>query len=395
VRAVYCGIDMRAGPGVDAVGSAHHLPVRAERAGTVLVLDTLEHVLDPVACMAQVRAAVRPGGAVIMTSHMNFPVHAHPGDYWRFTPMAFEALLRPLETRSVFMQGDAENPHTVIGVARRDDGDRAGHDGDRAGRERFAAALSTLQLRWPDDAFGGPLVPVEPCRADVGHRDGDFQIALPGAGAPLEQRVGCGADGLCRIDVRMACRSPSGKHVVFRVREAGDLGREIAVHRVAALHVPHDGWVAVPIARQRDSAGREYVLDVSTSDNDGDPDILLPSSAPAGELAGSLCFQAYCATESDSGDVQRGEDTLERAAPFDAPSDGGGISRQQWEQTRYLASSIVSAIDRMVEEQHAYGEEILRLQRATLDAATENLVARTLPRRVSRTWRRLRGRDAD
>jgi hypothetical protein len=59
---------------------------------------------------------LEPGGVTIVTSHMFMPIHAHPWDYWRFTPEAFELLLEPFETSLVMANGWSLMPDTVIGV---------------------------------------------------------------------------------------------------------------------------------------------------------------------------------------------------------------------------------------------------------------------------------------
>jgi hypothetical protein len=47
---------------------------------------------------------------------MFFPIHAHPWDYWRFTPEGFELLLQPFESRLVVAQGWDLMPEGVFGI---------------------------------------------------------------------------------------------------------------------------------------------------------------------------------------------------------------------------------------------------------------------------------------
>jgi hypothetical protein len=47
---------------------------------------------------------------------MFFPIHAHPWDYWRFTPEAFELLLAPFESRLVIAQGFESLPEGIFGI---------------------------------------------------------------------------------------------------------------------------------------------------------------------------------------------------------------------------------------------------------------------------------------
>ena len=48
---------------------------------------------------------------------MNFPIHDHPHDYWRFTPEGFRSILGLFAWSFVGFVGEADFPHTVVGVA--------------------------------------------------------------------------------------------------------------------------------------------------------------------------------------------------------------------------------------------------------------------------------------
>lgn len=112
----YIGCDIQPGPGVDRVEDIHALTFGPESVGTVLCLDTLEHVGDPLSALREVHRVLRPGGMVVISSHMFMPIHAHPWDYWRFTPEGFGLLLEPFETRLVLAHGWSLMPDTVLGV---------------------------------------------------------------------------------------------------------------------------------------------------------------------------------------------------------------------------------------------------------------------------------------
>jgi len=116
VGKAYIGCDLRPGPGVDRLEDAEHLTFADASVGTVLMLDTLEHVQNCQMAMAEVYRVLQPGGVVLISSWMLFPIHAYPDDYWRFTPSAFHLLLRDFPTRLVFTQGFPRLPHTLLGV---------------------------------------------------------------------------------------------------------------------------------------------------------------------------------------------------------------------------------------------------------------------------------------
>ncbi len=112
----YIGADMQEGPGVDVVLNMHNIELPPETAGTVLALDTLEHVEYVRKAVDEVYRILTPDGIFIATSVMNFRIHAWPHDYWRFTPEGFKSLLKPFAHSIVEFAGDRRFPHTVVGV---------------------------------------------------------------------------------------------------------------------------------------------------------------------------------------------------------------------------------------------------------------------------------------
>jgi SAM-dependent methyltransferase len=112
----YVGCDMRPGLGVDKVLDLHDLALPADTAGTVLCLDTFEHVEYPHRAIAEIHRVLKPAGMVVITSVMDFPIHAYPHDYWRFTPEAFRSLLKPFAHSFVGFAGKELFPHTVAGI---------------------------------------------------------------------------------------------------------------------------------------------------------------------------------------------------------------------------------------------------------------------------------------
>ena len=133
----YLGCDMRPGRGVDRIEDAHALRFADDWAGSVLILETLEHVEDPARAMAEIHRVLRPGGIVVASSCMDLPVHEHPADYWRFTPQGFDLLLRSFSPRRVYLQGHSRFPHTLAGI------------GIKGGDESLLPALDAAVERIP------------------------------------------------------------------------------------------------------------------------------------------------------------------------------------------------------------------------------------------------------
>ena len=117
----YVGADVREGKGVDAILDLHNLDLPDETAGAVLVLDTLEHVENPIKAIGEIYRILKPGGILVLSSVFFFPIHNYPYDYWRFTGESFRSLLKPFERSFVKTAGIANMPHTVVGVGYKGD----------------------------------------------------------------------------------------------------------------------------------------------------------------------------------------------------------------------------------------------------------------------------------
>jgi len=94
-RGFYTGVDIREGPGVDYIGSGHDLPslFRGDKFDVVVCTEVLEH--DPAfwLTLAGIRAVLRPGGSLLLTTRGNgFGEHREPTDLWRFMPDSLEVL---------------------------------------------------------------------------------------------------------------------------------------------------------------------------------------------------------------------------------------------------------------------------------------------------------------
>jgi SAM-dependent methyltransferase len=68
----YFGADMREGPGVDKILNLHDIGLPSGCVGTVLCLDTLEHVEYPHKALEEIYRILKRDGIVIISSVMNF-----------------------------------------------------------------------------------------------------------------------------------------------------------------------------------------------------------------------------------------------------------------------------------------------------------------------------------
>ena len=112
----YVGCDMRPGPGVDRVEDVTAISLPDGSAGTVLCIETFEHVFAVSRAFDEVFRLLKPGGIFVITSPLNFRIHGYPDDYWRMTPNCLRRQLEPYAARLSGFQGHHAFPHTVMGV---------------------------------------------------------------------------------------------------------------------------------------------------------------------------------------------------------------------------------------------------------------------------------------
>jgi SAM-dependent methyltransferase len=115
----YVGCDMREGPGVDQIQNLERLALPDGAAGTILCLETLEHVERPWKAAAEMARVLTPGGWALVVMPFAFPIHEYPGDFWRATPSGLKLLLGDFDQVAVGGCGRELFPHTVWGLGLR------------------------------------------------------------------------------------------------------------------------------------------------------------------------------------------------------------------------------------------------------------------------------------
>jgi SAM-dependent methyltransferase len=109
--ALYLGIDIRHGPGVDLICSLEEAPARLGSGtfDTVVCTEVLEHVRNWRMAVAALKELVRPGGWLILTTRSpGFPLHDFPGDFWRFSVSDMRAILG--EMTDLAVESDPDSP---------------------------------------------------------------------------------------------------------------------------------------------------------------------------------------------------------------------------------------------------------------------------------------------
>ena len=116
----YIGVDMAPGPGVDIVCNAHDLVERFGRESfdAVICCEMIEHDSDPFRSVEAMRAVLKPGGTLVITSPANgFPEHRFPKDYFRFMPDYYrDVLFAGMENVEICAVGGKEKCTCVIGT---------------------------------------------------------------------------------------------------------------------------------------------------------------------------------------------------------------------------------------------------------------------------------------
>ncbi len=149
----YVGCDMRPGPGVDRVEDVTAINLPDASAGTVLCIETFEHVFEVQKAFEEVYRLLKPGGIFVITSPLNFRIHGYPDDYWRMTPNCLRRPARSLRRAAGGLSGLSRiSPH----------GHGRGHQAaDRAGLPAEARPRrGQIQRLAPPDE-DGPAAPGE------------------------------------------------------------------------------------------------------------------------------------------------------------------------------------------------------------------------------------------
>jgi SAM-dependent methyltransferase len=89
--------DVALGPRTALVCDGHDLPFADGSFDGVISQAVLEHVLDPVRCVAELHRVLKPGGLVLGETPFMQQVHMGPFDFTRFTHLGHRRLFRHFE----------------------------------------------------------------------------------------------------------------------------------------------------------------------------------------------------------------------------------------------------------------------------------------------------------
>jgi len=112
----YVGCDILLGKGVDRIENVEAINLVSESIGTVIFVETIEHVIHPHRAISEIYRILKSGGVLVITSAMDLPIHSYPYDLWRFTPDGFRQLLSLFPQGIIGYQGFELEPHTIFGI---------------------------------------------------------------------------------------------------------------------------------------------------------------------------------------------------------------------------------------------------------------------------------------
>ncbi len=111
----YVGVDIEAGKYVDVVLPAERLVeyFGPESFDAVISTEVLEHVFDWRTVVNNMRAILKPGGFIYITTRSRgFPCHAYPHDYWRYEIEDMKKIFGDFEI--IALEKDWETPGVFL-----------------------------------------------------------------------------------------------------------------------------------------------------------------------------------------------------------------------------------------------------------------------------------------
>jgi SAM-dependent methyltransferase len=113
--ATYLGVDIQAGPGVDRIGRVERLTeeLGGARFDVVVATELVEHVRDWRAAIRNLKAVLRPGGILLLTTRSaGYPYHGAPSDYWRYETSDMARIFADMEV--VAIEPDPSMPGVFV-----------------------------------------------------------------------------------------------------------------------------------------------------------------------------------------------------------------------------------------------------------------------------------------
>jgi SAM-dependent methyltransferase len=100
----------------DRLEDLARLPISDAAARTVICIDTLQYVVDPIRTAQEMTRILAPGGTLVFGSSVDPDAPDPPGRFWRPTHEMVNVMMSGLEATLIGWQGPQRRAHTLFGV---------------------------------------------------------------------------------------------------------------------------------------------------------------------------------------------------------------------------------------------------------------------------------------
>ncbi|QHI68064.1 class I SAM-dependent methyltransferase [Tichowtungia aerotolerans] len=87
------------------IGSAEDIPIESNSVELVICNQVLEHVNVPAKVLSEIFRILRPGGLFLGSVPHVSPIHLEPFDFWRFTELGVDKVLKESGFSNVYVEG--------------------------------------------------------------------------------------------------------------------------------------------------------------------------------------------------------------------------------------------------------------------------------------------------
>lgn len=115
----YTGVDVEEGPGVDMVCQAEGLTEKFGREKFDFVISScvLEHLRDWKTAVSNMKNVCKPGGTLLIIVPSDWPYHAYPYDFWRYSKEDIENIFADCDFLAI--EEDPKKPSNVYAKIRK------------------------------------------------------------------------------------------------------------------------------------------------------------------------------------------------------------------------------------------------------------------------------------
>ena len=115
-QASYVGCNLSQEACANRLDGLARLPFPDAAARTVICIDTLQYVVDPIRTTQEMTRILAPGGTLVFGSSVDPDTPGPPGRFWRPTHETINMMTSGLEATLIGWQGPQRRAHTLFGV---------------------------------------------------------------------------------------------------------------------------------------------------------------------------------------------------------------------------------------------------------------------------------------